>query len=267
MTKRIASLIVAALAVGAPLSAQTMPYGPGTFHYRIVAENQVKQEVMGQTQDIKSVVTQSVTLTISPGSAGALNFSVSLDSVSVDSTMTGASAAQQQLETMLGKSVSGTVSPSGEVLTFQSPDTLDVAGSAQWSQFRQLFVRMPAGGEKGSAITDTTNNTFSAQGLEVHQSVVVTSTLAADTVISGKKAWRLERAGSLAVNGKGEQQGNEMVMDGHGTINGSALIAENGLLRSTSTNDAQLTVELPAMSMSIPITQTSKSTIERVGEK
>jgi hypothetical protein len=133
---------------------------------------------------------------------------------------------------------------------------------------RSFFVRLPDKAARGSAVTDTVADTINTQGLEIKQFVVMTSTVAGDTTIDGQRAIILERNGTLSMSGDGEQGGQELLLEGKGTVTGKLYVsADGGLLGGQIQNDAEMSVTVPAANMSIPITQTSTSKIERVAAK
>jgi hypothetical protein len=258
----IAAVLTAALAL--PGQAQDLSYVPGTFAYRLNTELHQKQEAMGQTNEVHRTAAQYITLTLDREAGDALGFAITVDSSRTESSSGPTPEPESKL---VGKTVTGTVSPAGRVLTFSAP--VDSATTeAEFRSLRAFFVRLPKGSARGASVVDTLADTIQTQGLEIKQMVVMTSTVAGDTTIDGQRAIILERNGTLTMSGDGEQGGNELVLDGTGTVAGKVYVsAAGGLLGGQIKNDAQMSVSVPAANMTIPITQSSTSTFSRVAAK
>lgn len=77
-----------------------------------------------------------------------------------------------------------------------------------------------------------------------------------------------ERTGILSMTGEGEQGGSELTLDGTGTVTGKLYVSsKGGLLGGRMENSSLINVAVPAANMTIPITQTSTSIMERVSAK
>lgn len=260
LTLSIAMALVAGLA--GQTQAQDLAWVPGKFQYRLSTQLHQKQEMMGQTQEAKRNASQHISLQLDRKDKETLAFAITLDSTKSD-----APEMQSQSNKIVGKTATGTLSPSGKVLSFVAP--LDSATTeSDFRNLRQFFVRLPANASRGSTVVDTIADSFESQGLKINQQVVMTSTVTGDTTIDGQKAIILERQGALTMTGQGEQNGTELVLDGTGTLSGRLYYsATGGLLGGQMENNAEMSVAVPAQNMSIPITQVSSSKIERVGGK
>jgi hypothetical protein len=251
----------AALSIAGAAQAQDLAYGPGTFQYRLDTKVHAKQEMMGQTQEVNRNASQHITLKIDSQAGDVLGFAITVDSSKADSP-----EAQAQTQGIVGKTVTGTVSRQGEVLTFTAP-TDSAVGDAEFRNLKQFFIRLPDNPTRGTTVVDTLADTINTQGMQIAQFVVMTSTVAGDTTINGEKAIILERTGNMSLSGDGEQGGQELVMDGTGTVTGTLYVGATGLLSGEMENSAQMSVSVPAASMTIPITQTATSKFERVSAK
>jgi hypothetical protein len=264
MKLNLALAAAAAAALAAPVQAQDLAYVPGTYQYRLSTELHQKQEAMGQTSEAHRTASQFITLKLDRQAGDALGFSITVDSSKTESSTPPTPTPDSKL---VGKTVTGTVSPQGRVLTFTAP--VDSATTeAEFRSLRSFFVRLPANTTRGASVVDTLADTIHTQGLEIQQFVVMTSTVAGDTTIDGQRAVILDRKGTLKMSGAGEQGGNELVLDGTGNVTGKLYVsAAGGLLGGHIENDAQMSVTVPAANMTIPITQTSTSKIERIAGK
>jgi hypothetical protein len=251
----------ASLSIAGGVHAQAPAYGPGTFQYRLDTQVHAKQEMMGQTQEVNRNASQHITIKLDSQGGDVLGFAITVDSSTADSP-----EAQAQSAKLVGKTVTGTVSQLGKVLTFSAP-TDSAIGDAEFRSLKQFFVRLPDKTARGASVVDTVSDTINTQGLKIEQLLVMTSTVAGDTTINGEKAIILERTGNISLSGDGEQGGQELVMDGTGTVSGKLYVGANGILSGQLDNNAQMTVSVPAANMTIPITQTATSKFERVSGK
>lgn len=255
------AVAAAALSIAGTAQAQDPAYGPGTFQYRLDTQVHAKQEMMGQTQEVHRNASQHITLTLDRQAGDVLGFSITVDSSKADSP-----EAQAQSAKLVGKTVTGTVSPLGKVLTFAAPEDTTV-GDAEYRNLKQFFIRLPDNPTRGASVVDTLADTINTQGLQIEQFVVMTSTVAGDTTIGGEKAIILERTGNMSMTGGGEQGGQELVMDGTGTVTGKLFVGASGIISGEMENNAQMNVSVPAASMTIPVTQTATSKFHRVSAK
>jgi hypothetical protein len=102
-------------------------------------------------------------------------------------------------------------------------------------------------------------------GIAVNTTIIVTSTMAADTTYAGEKSWRIQRNLVFSLSGAGEQQGMALTIEGTGTGERTDYITSKGAyLGSALMQTSKSTVALPANGMTIPMTTTVTSTVERV---
>lgn len=249
-------------ALAATAHAQDLSYAPGTFTYRMNTALHQKQDMMGQIQETNRKASQVLTVKLDRKAQDTLGFAIT-----VDSSQTDAPEMQAALAKLVGKTVTGTVSPRGKVLSFVAP-TDSTTMESEFRSVRQFFVRFPEKASRGASVVDTVSDSFDAQGLKIQQEMVMTSTVAGDTTIGGEKATILERTGTVAMTGKGQQNGNELTLDGTGTVTGKLYVStKGGILGGTMENSSLINVALPAMNVTIPITQNSTSVMERVSAK
>ncbi len=258
---KITIAAAAALSIAGAAQAQDPAYGPGTFQYRVETQVHAVQEMMGQTQEATRNASQHITLKLDRQAGDVLGFTITVDSTTADSPEMQAQSAK-----IVGKPVTGTISQLGEVLTFTVPQDSAVE-DAEFRNLKQFFVRLPDKSDRGAAIVDTLADTLHTQGMEIAQVVVMTSTVAGDTTINGEKAIILERTGNMTMTGDGEQGGQQLTLDGTGTVSGKLYVGSTGLLNGQMENSAQINVSVPQQNMTIPITQKATSTFQRVSAK
>ncbi|HUF30625.1 MAG TPA: hypothetical protein VMM77_08145 [Gemmatimonadaceae bacterium] len=262
MKLRITVAASVLVAIAGTAEAQDLAYVPGTFTYRMNTELHQKQDMMGQIQEMDRKASQHVTVQLDRRTRDTLGFAITIDSSETDSP-----EMQAALSKLVGKTVTGTVSPRGKVLSFVAP-TDSTSSESDFRNVRQFFVRLPDAATRGASVVDTVSDSFDAQGLTIQQQAVMTSTVAGDTTINGENAIILERTGTVSMTGQGEQGGSELTLEGTGTVTGKLYVsAKGGLLGGRMENSSEITVAVLAANMTIPISQTSTSIMERVSAK
>ena len=262
---QVVALAVVALAAAAPAAQAQFAYQPVTQRYQLEQMIEGTQEMGGQTQRNTATTTQVLALTMTPGGQG-LAFTFTVDSVGISTPIAQAqAAAQAEADKLKGQTVTGTLSPLGEVLSIQGP-TADAAGEQLASGFRNFFPRFPSAAVKaGMTWTDTTSAGFNNNGIEGTSTTIVTYTVEGDTTVAGASGWRVRQQGSVSTNGMGNAQGQELTLSGDGTMTGTAVVGKDGrYLGSDSRLQQNMTVQVVAMGMQIPITQTITSKIRMV---
>lgn len=251
------------LLVAGAAGAQDLAYKPGKFQYRVDTELHQKQEMMGQSQEMQVKSAQHVSLAVTGKGKDTLGFQITVDSATADQPM-----AQQQMQKIIGKTASGTLTPRGRVIDFSVPGDSAANEAAEFEGLKNFLVYLPANAKKGTSVVDTLNHTFSAQGMAITQEIVMTSIVAGDTTINGEKAVVLERTGTMKMSGEGEQGGQQLILDGTGTMGGKMFVSHKGsLIGGHMDNSAQLTVQVPAVGAKVPISQKTSSTVSRVPAK
>jgi hypothetical protein len=264
MTFKAAALAAAycALAGAGTVQAQAFAYAPGVQQYRITSTIKRTQQVGEQKLSDSAESVQVISVALAAKAKDTLQFTYT-----VDSLRTTLAEAQQLLSGMRGKKVTGSMSPQGEVFTFQVPaDSTSPMGGQEYQSLRTFLIRFPNKSlQPGVSWTDTVSNKFSNMGIDGTETTVVTSRIVGDTTIAGQKAWRVQRSATATVTGSGSQNGQAIVVDGTRSIAGVSYMSRSGLyLGSNSTQQAKTTITAPAAGQSLIITQSATSRIERV---
>ena len=256
-----------ALVLAAPAAEAQFAYQPGAHRYRLEQVMTSTQEAMGQTMTNTMTTVQVIAVQLAPaGDSLAVTFT--LDSARITAEVPQLQAqAQAEIDKVMGRRISGHVSPRGHMGELQVEQATDSVGDeALAAGFRNFFPRMPAAAiQAGTSWTDTTSTTFNTSGIEGTATSVVTYTIEGDTTVSGRQAWRVAQKGTVTTNGMGNSQGQELALSGGGTIEGVALVAKDGLyLGSESQLDQSMTVQVVAMGMEVPLTQSIRSEVRMV---
>jgi hypothetical protein len=257
-----------ALAVAAPAAQAQFAYQPGTHRYRLEQVTEATQEMAGQKMSSTMTTTQVIGVHLVPGAGDSLSVTFTVDSVGIASEIPQAQAmAQAEADKLVGSKVTGTVSPLGEIgsLAWMKGDSATTGGDLS-AGFRNFFPRFPQAAPKvGMTWTDTTSSKFNANGIDGTATSVVTYVVEGDTTVAGRPAWRISQKGSVTTNGMGTSQGQDLALSGGGSITGTNIVSKDGLyLGGDSRLDQSMTVQIVAMGVEVPVTQSVTSRVRVV---
>jgi hypothetical protein len=92
---------------------------------------------------------------------------------------------------------------------------------------------------------------------------VTTWKVAADTVVAGSHAWRVDRNATIVMNGDGTEAGQTIHLDGDGSIKSASYINPAGIyLGSKSSQNVRLVSSFKDTGEGAPQTQSIKTVIE-----
>ena len=262
---------VAALLLSAPISTGVyaqgtrLAYAPGTQHYRLTTVVHRSQSGGAGRAPIEYDVTtkQLVTLALAPQSPDTLRLTLTVDSVSVTSTI---DAPTPDLAKLRGAKLTGTISPQGRIYSFQPPaGDADPQVAALYKSFQKFLWPFPAQPVSvGSNWVDTTTDRVRKEIFDVTTTTITSSKLAADTTFVGQRAWKVEHSADVAQSGDGREGENPIHLSGDGSITGVHYVSKRGVyLGSKSTQRSEIRMSMKD-SESAPISQTIKSTVELV---
>ena len=258
---KIAFLLLTALVTAAPAAAQVAGtgYAPGTHRYRVTREARSSQEVMGTVQSGTVTTYEELTLDLATLSRDTMRFTFTIDSTSRQSDMPGEGEAPLPNK----HRISGRIAPTG---IFHGFDSAATSADETAPAFRSFLPRLPAGPlTVGSSWTDTVGTPFTQAGIQGTTRTIIASRVIGDTTIGGRKAWRIERTGTLSMSGTGHEGGADLRLSGGGTATGVSHVGVDGIyLGGTSNQALALTVEVPAANLTIPIKQTAITRVERI---
>ena len=258
--------------VSATAAAQgkSFAYTPGTQRYRLttVVHNQRDQTGGRAPLTYAVTTTQVVTVTLAQKSRDTLALTVHVDSVDVQSDF---DAQKPDVSFERGATFSGTMSPTGHIYAFGSHasanGTLASSNLAALGKSFQHFLPVFPSADVHIGLTwsDT------AEQHELHRSSfdsVVTQTVttwkvAADTVVAGSHAWRVDRNATIVMNGDGTEAGQTIHLDGDGSIKSASYINPAGIyLGSKSSQNVRLVSSFKDTGEGAPQTQSIKTVIE-----
>jgi hypothetical protein len=249
------------VAPSATAQSASFSYAPGASQYRVQSTTKIVQEVNGQTNEGEVNTRHVVTLAIGRKAKDTLALSYTWDSASVSTT---GGIPAPDLSKIGGTKAAGFASTTGKMYSF-NPGTA-AAGMPDMAEFELFLPVVTAANKKvGDRWVDTLTVKGNRGGIAVNTTIIVTSTMAADTTYAGEKSWRIQRNLVFSLSGAGEQQGMALTIEGTGTGERTDYITSKGAyLGSALMQTSKSTVALPANGMTIPMTTTVTSTVERV---
>lgn len=264
----LATGLLGALVAVPAAGAQTAAYRPGTHSYRVEQEIAASQTMQGQKLESNASTLQLLSLSLAPAAEG-LRFTLVVDSAST--TVSGVPPAQQDaanaaMRELVGKQVEGTVTPQGRAVTMEAADS-SATSTQIVASARGFLPKLPAGGLRvGASWSDSVTSTFNNGGVDGTTTVLSTHAVAGDTTIAGQPAWHITQKGTLRMSGAGLSQGTQISIDGTGTVDGDAYISKDGVYLGGDQRLTQnMTIQVPAAGMSIPMEQRVSTTVRRTG--
>jgi hypothetical protein len=238
-------------------------YAPGAHQYRVQSTTRISQEMNGQTTEGELNTRHVLTLDIGRKAKDTLAIAYTWDSASV--TTTGGIPVPD-LSKVGGTKSGGLSSSTGKMYSFD-PGKAAAEGMPDMEEFELFLPVVTAANKKvGERWVDTLTMSGNRGGIDVNTTIIVTSTLAGDTSYAGQKSWRIQRNLAFTVAGAGEQQGMALVIEGTGTGERTDYITSKGVyMGSALTQTSKSTISLPASGMTIPMTTTVTSKVEKLG--
>jgi hypothetical protein len=255
--------VVLAIAPVAPAQSVSFSYAAGAHQYRVQSTTKISQEVNGETNEGELNTRHVLTVDIGRKAKDTLSITYTWDSAAV--TTSGGIPAPD-LSKVSGTKASGFSSLAGKMYSFD-PGKAAAEGMPDMEEFEMFLpIVTPANKKVGESWVDTLTISGNRGGIDVNTSIVVTSTFASDTTYAGEKSWRIQRNLAFSVAGAGAQQGMAIVIEGTGTGQRTDYITSKGVyLGSSLTQNAKSTVQVPASGMTIPMTTTVTSKVEKIG--
>jgi hypothetical protein len=255
------------LVPGARASAQARPFGytAGTQRYRVTTTTHNQRDQTGGRAPMEYDVTTTevVTVTLAPRGRDTLTLSVHIDSI--DGSSTNMNAPMPALDWARGATLSGTISPTGQIYAFAAADS-ETNLAALYASFRHFLTQFPM---KTVGVGTTWSDTSRERVLHrssfdsVKTETVATWKVSGDTTVAGQPAWKVERSSVIAMTGEGAEGGLALHLDGDGTIRSVNYVSPRGIyLGARSTQTMRIVESFKESGSGAPQTQTIKSTIE-----
>ena len=247
--------VVALSFIVAPVAAQTAlgSYAPVVAKYHISSKGKTSQVMMGQAQEFETTSNQLLSLAVTKA-GDALSLTMTLDSATVTS---GAPTGAPDMSSAIGMKFIGAMALDGKVASSQVLDKSGVVSTSDFaSNLRSILPRLRIGATKGMVWVDSFTVLGKQGDADLTSESVVNYTLTGDTVVAGTKAWKVVGLSATKISGKGSRMGSDYTIDG--TVKGvtTAVVSTAGiLLAQFNESDTNLSVNVPAAQMTIPIVQ------------
>ena len=241
---------------------QGLRLGPSALRYVMHQAIHVEQELPTGPQRLDYGLRISFAVTITgPADTAGYPTTVTIDSIVPDS----GTSAPMGINLAMAKALSyvGRLTSRGEFKNQQASDSVAAQSlSPIVGSFKNFFPRLPANGiTLGATWTDTSTDNDRAAG-----SVTVTAVNHAHAAAwderNGARALRVEVTSDFTIKGSGQQAGQPFEVAGNGLRSGTDFVAADGrYLGGESHDSTSMTITLPVQSMTIPRTQTSRTTV------
>ena len=268
----LAACLAAAIGLAASAPASTvleykMPAGR-FLTYQTSSEDAQVMEVMGQTMDTHT--TNKSTFTFKAKGLKDKNFLVGVTIDDISASMTGAQGDMSpDMSSIKGKSFDMILSPLGsevdvsgaEAITYSiATETRSIANG-----FKTLFPDLPG---KPVKIGDTWPSSDAVEektgSLTIQIQLQNVHTLEGFETVDGMECARVSTQVTGTISGSGNQMGQDMTFSG--TSKGKNVwyfaVKEGIYVKAASESKTEMSIDVAAAGMSIPMTQTSKSEVK-----
>ncbi len=254
----------AACSAASELSAQSpLPgYGPTSSRYRVEVVTKQTQVQMGQSMEFTTTSNQLMRLSVTK-SGDALSLSMTTDSASATAS---APAPTPDVSGLIGATITGGMSADGHMATSTVTDKAGKPMDPSMAlSMRSFLPRLKVGAARGTSWSDTVSTKGNQNGAEVTTVSITSYTLAGDTTVAGARGWKLTSTSMGTIDGAGNMGGADFTIKGAMTGQGTMVIGAGGVFAGGgNTIEIKMTVDVPAASMQIPITQQTTKTYTRL---
>ena len=264
IVRSVARAVVALSFVVAPVAAQSTigAYTPVAAKYHIVSKGKTSQMMMGQSQEFETISNQLLSLAVAKA-GDALSLTMTLDSATVTS---GAPTGAPDMSSAIGMKFVGTMALDGKVASSQVLDKSGVVSTSDFAgNLRSILPRLRVGATKGAVWADSFTVLGKQGDADVTAESVVNYTLAGDTMVAGTRAWKVTSVSATKITGKGSRMGSDYTIAGDVKGTGTSVVSTAGiLLGQFSESNSNLSVDVPAAQMTIPIVQHVNVQVDKV---
>ena len=263
-TRRVGMVILgSAIVTSISLAQGSASYAPGKLRYHVTTVSTRAQPLGGGRApfDYSTTTNQWIAVDVAPQSGDTLTIAMTVDSIRISSTL---DAPPPDIAVLQGARFTGTMSQRGRIYTLvPAAGAADgKLGATATALKRFLLLLPPRSLAAGASWADTAVEHPNVGTLKITSSSVTTYKVAGDTTVSGQHAWRIDRYTTIAQLGKGTEGGQPLEISSSGTVTGTQLFTDKGvLLGGTSTQRTDLQEKMNE-SEGAPIQQTFKSTVE-----
>lgn len=271
-----ATVLATAAAPKAPAQAAAvleykMPAGR-SLTYQAKSEEAQIIEVMGQSMDTTSTTVSNITFKTKGKKEKDILLGVTVDDMSM--SVTGSQGDMSpNLSSVKGKSFDMVLSTLGNEIDVSGAEAIsfDMEGEARnlVSSFQNFFPDLPGKPVKvGDTWPATAGIEEKTTSIDIKIDLQYVHTLDGIEVIDGMECARVVSQVTGAISGSGNQGGQDMTFAGtsKGKDTWFFALKEGTLVKATSESASEISIDVPAAGMSIPMTLTSKSEVKLTGK-
>jgi hypothetical protein len=243
-----------------PVSPGAVVYRPApSTTYALQRRDSLTLQLPGgatQVQEFRRTAYLGITVR---GSAAPYEVAIQLDSL----RQQGGSVPPDSLYRAEGTHWTAALSPNGALTDLQA-DRSSTIGDQVGATLHVLFPALPlAGLEQGSAWTDTTERSLKADAFDaIERAVTSYRATAADG-----RAITIESSTTFERTGKGGQAAQPMEMTAGGARRGVYRFGRGGgVLTAQGADSAEITISVPAVGQTVPVSQRATWSIENLGK-
>jgi len=261
----------------APAAADTvleykMPAGRA-LTYQTKSEDSQVMEVMGQAMDTQTSNTSTITFKSKGPKDKNLLIGVTIDDIAATVTSSAQGDMSPDMSSVKGKSFDMVLSSLGAEVDVSAAEAITYSVATETrsvaSGFKTFFPDLPG---KPVKIGDTWPSTTSVEektgSMTIRIELQNVHTLEGFETIDGHECARVSAQVTGTITGSGSQMGQDLTFSG--TIKGKDLwhfaVKEGAYVKSATESTTQMSIDVAAAGMSIPVTQTTKAEVKLSGK-
>ena len=266
-----AAVAARAIPAAAPASAvleYKMPTGRA-LTYQVKSEEAQVMDIQGQSMDTQT--TNTSTFTFKAKGLKDKNFllGVTIDDIATTVTSSAQGDMSPDMSAVKGKSFDMVLSPLGSEVDVSGAEaiTYDIAGETRnlSSGFKMFFPDLPGKPVKvGDTWPSTAGTEEKTSSMNIRIDLQNVNTLEGFETVDGMECARISSQVTGTITGTGNQGGADLTFSG--TSKGKDVwyfaVKEGIYVKVTSESTTQMSIDVAAAGMTIPMTQTSKSEVK-----
>jgi hypothetical protein len=237
--------------------------------YQIKSEDAQVMDIQGQSMDTQTTATSTITFKGKGLKEKNLLLGVTIDDMATTVTSSAQGDMSPNMSAVKGKSFDMVLSPLGSEVDVSGAEaiTYDIATETRnlSSAFKTFFPDTPG---KPVKIGDTWPSTDAVEektgSMNIRIDLQNVNTLEGFETVEGMECARISTQATGTITGTGNQGGADLTFSG--TSKGKTVwyfaVKEGAYVKGTSESTTQMSVDVAAANMTIPVTQTSKSEVK-----
>jgi len=249
-----------------------MPAGRA-LTYQTKSEQVRVMEIQGQSMDVNTTATNTFTFKSKGLKEKNFLLGVTIDDIAMTLTSSAQGDMSPDLSSVKGKSFDMVLSPLGSEVDVSGAEaiTIDVAGdsSSVANGFKAFFPDLPAKPVKiGDSWPSSAGIDQKTSSTNIRVDLQYVHTLEGFEAIDGMECARISSQFTGTVTGTGNQGGMDLAFSGtnKGKDTWYFAVKEGIFVKTSSESTSEMSIDVSAAGMTIPMTQTVKSEIKLAGK-